>query len=384
MRQLGPRGLIGVGRPAALRPYANRQSQHFPMPLWRAAQAARAAGARNARILALGHSATAGYGANGGGTNGLDANGAAWGWTRQIADLFSASGAVGNWQSFLGLGGQSATLAAVTAHDNRLTVASPWEPVTTPAYVGLGLGYFRSPSSGAGLLQFTAAQSVRTFQLATARVFSGTQTIDVSIDGGAPQTFDVTTTGHGNELLTLTVDAGSAGLHTVAVRNSAGDAWVSGITGLPAEKCTIITMAAASGTLASSILVNTSWSGYIADFARAAPDLTVIQYEGNSIIQGEPVETMVSAYRSLITEAKRTGDVVLVLDIPLTELQLARVPYDAALHALARELRINLIDMNARWGSVGYGWDHGLYFEGIHPSTAGYADIAAAIYAAIR
>lgn len=144
--------------------------------------------------------------------------------------------------------------------------------------------------------------------------------------------------------------------------------------------------AGASGLTAEGAIANATYAGHVGELARLAPDLVIIQIEGNDILQAISPATFSASLQTMITAAKNVGaDVILLVDIPLNGFQGTRAPYDAVVKSLGASNKINVVDLNTRWGndySVGYG--KGRYFDDYHANEFGLGDIAQALYDVMR
>lgn len=85
--------------------------------------------------------------------------------------------------------------------------------------------------------------------------------------------------------------------------------------------------------------------------------------------------------QTIITAAKLTGDVLLVVPVP-TVFTLAALVYQQAIqaeiYALSKANNVPILDMTKRW--VSYANKSTLYSaDGIHPTAIGYSDEASAI-----
>jgi len=90
------------------------------LPTWSAAVRAQRAGKRNARLLCIGDSTTAGHGAN---SSGMVANNIAQSYPTVLANLMTSRGSKSSWQSFLG----SHNAASQNAFDSRISAGASWD-----------------------------------------------------------------------------------------------------------------------------------------------------------------------------------------------------------------------------------------------------------------
>lgn len=342
------------------------------MPKWDAAKVLAKAGTRNAKVLCWGHSATTGIGANGSFSQG---NNAAFGWVKQLADKFPN----GNWQSWFGNPSQD---AAVNGYDNRINKGS-WLYYSDPLYSGLGLWYWYS--SGASQFTFLPTVPVDTFEIYFARIWAGANSMDVSIDAGGVTNYSTTSDVFG-QVLAKQVITTTLGSRTLKIARNTGEVWINGITAYnSAAKSIIFSNAGASGLSAEGAIANASYAGYVGELARFQPDLTIIQIEGNDILTAVAPATFATSLQAMITEAKKTGDVVLVIDIPFSTYQTARIPYDAVINTVAASNALNVVDLNARWNNdYAYGTGKSWYYDTLHANQAGYADVAQAIFDVVK
>ena len=369
---LRPRQVVGGGYNARSRTYA-RAKTYRPMPQWKAGQAAALAGSRNAKVLCWGHSGIAGMGAHGSFSQG---NNAAYTWVKQLADKFSN----GNWQSWFGNPSQD---AAVNGYDNRINKGS-WLFYSDVNFSGLGTWYWYS--SGASQFTMLPTVPVDTFEIYFARIWGGANSMDVSIDAGGVTNYSTTSDGFGQVLAKQVINT-TLGSRTLKIARNTGEVWINGITAYnSAAKSIIFSNAGASGLTAEGAIANATYAGHVGELARLAPDLVIIQIEGNDVLQAISPATFSASLQTMITAAKNAGaDVILLVDIPSNGFQGNRAPYDAVVKSLGASNKINVVDLNTRWGndySVGYG--KGRYFDDYHANEFGLADIAQALYDVMR
>jgi lysophospholipase L1-like esterase len=218
---------------------------------------------------------------------------------------------------------------------------------------------------------------------------TGAGPLGISIDGGAVTNYPNTRTPNGP--LAITVPAGALGMHTIKIQVVAGG---------------FIIVHGVEATIGSAGVRTTNWgcSSARADWLVAGstgadgsttsgslpfsfdlfpPDLSIIAFGVNEYLQHTPVATYKANVQTIITKAKTFGDVLLLTGVP--NQSTTGVPSQgdlaAALYDLADTNDVPVLDIGDRM--VSYAASAALMNPPTHPNTAGYWDIADAVYQAI-
>lgn len=109
------------------------------------------------------------------------------------------------------------------------------------------------------------------------------------------------------------------------------------------------------------------------------PDLTIIGLGANDVLQATSIPNFIASLNTVFAAAKAVGDVGVFIFPALSGFN--QTPYVQALRALAVSYgAVFVCDIFARWGNYAAGLSSGFQSgDGIHPSNAGHADIAAAM-----
>lgn len=338
---------------------------------WAAGKAARAAGTRNATILAIGDSTTAGLGA--GSTGGGDVNAVGSSYPTQLAALLSNASA----SSMFGTHNQASNF------DARLAVTA-WSKTGSDTSVG---GPMWS-TAGAGRLSFTPSNQVDTFIIKYPTIASGgLGTMNVSIDAGSTTLINEgLTTSFSSQTFSTTL-----GNHTFNVDWVSGNAYVADIIAYNSAAKEISIYNGGSSTSQTSFWVNSAsvWNPYPVAVGLAA-DLNLVSLMINDEANAISLSTYNTNLNALVTGLQATGSVILMSGNPIdpvgSGVSLAtQATYVAALRALAISLNVPFIDVFNLFGgsyatALASGW---MFGDGFHPNAAGYAKIAGYVNSAL-
>jgi lysophospholipase L1-like esterase len=208
---------------------------------------------------------------------------------------------------------------------------------------------------------------------------SATGNVDISIDGGTIQTINTTTTDSKPSLYTF--NGLTSGNHTIKVTNKGSHMFLLGGYEMKGNKGIRVNTLAKSG----GVIANASGGGALmAEFA-IQPTLTVIAFTANDYASQTPVLTYKSNLETLIIEAKKHGDVLLIstgIRKPVTNETYAQVLYEQAMYELAIQYEVAYLDMYERWGTdfTKVDVDYQFIFDhDVHPNRKGHEDIKKAI-----
>lgn len=275
--------------------------------------------------------------------------------------------------------------ATYRTSDPRLTFTGTWTDVA-------GFGPFRKAAvnnadgSGASHVEF-AATSCDSFVIYYLNQAAGAG-IKWSVDGGAA-TVIPTNTGGANVVGTATVSAGALGAHTLRVWPNGGNIYVVGVEARIGTAGVRTTPVGYPGLGASSIILNSTdgAAGYQFAFDAMAPHLTTYMFGSNEFGGQQPVATYIANMTTTINRSLATGDVLLITTVPrdLAAPTTSQDTYHQVCYTLADSLDLPVLDVGARWGDTTASGS--LYHESagsrVHPNSAGYRDIADAVFNAI-
>ena len=362
-------GSLGVsGQNAAL-------ASSSPLSAWYAAVAAVNAGTRNARLLALGDSLTAGYNSQNSGWGG---NAKAYSYPTVLAGLLT--GATCSTASFLGDQG-SDTATALASYDTRLGFGTGWGPYAGVHTVG-GLWHTQAGGSTTDLT-FAPGVSFDRFDVIYAR-YASTYEYTVNIGGATLATLDMV--GSPDAILTDTVSC-SAGTNTIHIHATGDAGFVAGVIAYTSSVKTIQVLNGGwSGATAADFAASGNFYDPLNVLGALAPDLTIIMLGANDAYYGTSEASFKASLGAIVDKAKLSGSVLLVSSHYIdpaywttTTAQTAVMTWisDVATSKGVRYLR--LAD-RANWGTAAAAAAAGyISNDNIHLSATGYADLAAAI-----
>lgn len=358
-------------RPADAIPGVKNLDPTF-LPKFRKALANARRGASDCKIACVGDSTTAGKGASS--SADTAANAKVGGYPDRLKAALAATGLSARASSFWGDNGNVSNSTAVGTYDPRLTLASGW------GVTSLCFGQALANTTNTNVLSFAPSETVDTFDVYYVKS-SGFGSFNINIDGGSNTLVDANAT---NALGKATIST-TPGTHTLNIARASGNVWIVGVD--------------AYNSAAASVRVwNCGWRGATstqmndasfpwrakAALATMAPDLTVLNLGINNCRSGgTSVATYSADMQALITNAKTTGDVILVAPNPITSAEELTGPlstYIAELYALAATNSVPIVDLYSRFGSSYTTANaNGFMSDTLHPNAAGYDDIAAFI-----
>jgi lysophospholipase L1-like esterase len=322
------------------------------LPRWSAAVRRAQSGLGRARIVCLGDSTTAGYGAPG-------RSGA---WPRQLAEQMAWRG--GRETGFFSNAGLGAT------YDSRMVRGAGWSADTTK---GLGGGFHRNLTVTAQPMTFTPQLPFDQVEL----YLYGATSLRVTIGTGTPV---VVTGDFGNAVGKRTVTCAEAGLgrgaHPVAMV-ALNDSGHVGLDCHDAATGVNVMNAGVSGWKAADFVA--------ADFGVAdtldvlAPDLVIVNVGINDWNGGTTQTAFRAAAQTVIDRAAAAGADVL-LCVPIDTGAASRATFAQSLGDLATLNGLAApLDLGLALGTLAQATAAGDMIDGLHPSTQGYGKIAALI-----
>lgn len=331
----------------------------------RSAIAGMQAGSGAVKVLCIGDSTTAGYGAS-----------VLQSYPRQLVNALSP------WLP----AAPGLAIPPREVADSRWAL-NGWPVVTTFGWAdSLALV---SNGPGTGLATFTPGIAADTFDV----YYFGTGgygTLHIELDTG--EKIDVNTADAGGSVRKATVTAAAAtATHVVNLYNpSAQNVAVLGIDAyVAASQKMRIGNAGVSGTASSQWAASqgaVNGSGSAAAIRGYAPDLTIIMLGINDAKAGVSVEAFLSNLAATCAAGKASGSVILMSPVPsnTSDLSAREQAYQAALPAFAQSQGVAYVDVLGRFESYAASQPLGMYSDGLHPSIKGYADIAQVVATAIR
>lgn len=337
---------------------AGRRFSVAGLPLWSAAVRRAQAGQGRAKVLCLGDSTTAGFGAV------VRADS----WPRRLATLLGARG--GRETNLF----SDHNLAA--SYDPRMVRGAGWSKNASKT---LG-GFMWLNSTTSNAMTFTPQTAFDTVDVFT----YGGGAVTITIGSGAPVSFGSGGGALAKQIVTVGQAGLTRGLHTVAITRN-GSAVLSGLNCYDAATGIDVMNAGVSGWKASDF----SGSAFSADaaFALIAPDLTVINLGINDFNQATPTAEAAfkASMQTLIGKAKLTGDVKLVVFNDTAGTYSAN---RAAFAQFVRDLAtanglgapLDLIDILGSYAAANAAGD---MVDTLHPSAQGHGKIATAIHRSV-
>lgn len=329
------------------------------------------AGERNARIIAIGDSTVAGQSTDGGATQ------AANSWPMKLGLLVSQGGSNNAWGD-KACWSLTQTMANYITGDARVAYTGAW-------------GISSVPSAGGNAFQCAAAGSMTlTFpgEVDTAEIIwrdaSAGRVFSWSVDGGAATNISSTGTA---QIARTTIDLGSNDIHDLLLTWVSGSVIIMGVTAYDSSRNerSVWNWGVCGATSANLLNDADSTAGRLKMIAstNSSPDLALV--EGgviNDWRQSVSVATSKANLGTLIDACLAKGSVILVtpvFDGGSTGLTAQQQNYVAAMYELSSEKGVGIFDIRRRWGSYAEAMSAGFMSDNVHPSAAGYADIAAAM-----
>lgn len=323
-------------------------------------------GVRNARLLLIGDSTTAGSGGNG--TAGFTAGGRPFCPGVKLARALRDAGATAYAS---GAYGNPATLsnAQFTAWDPRFS-GTGWGPATSPQ-AGAWLRDFTS-STATETISFTPAESVDTFVIWYI-TNSGSRVFSYAVDGGAATNVDANNAS--TLMQSVTVAAGSVGTHALTLTKVSGLG--NRIYAIQAYDSTTKAIEVIpwgiSGARAQDGVASTNAYDSLTFLKTMAPDLTVINLCINEWVNAGSVASFQSNLALIVAAAQVSGDVIVQTGVPS---QAATYPLATQQVYVDAAIQVGI----AAGAAIDDTWrkfqsnerDASIYSDGIHPNGSGY------------
>ncbi len=335
------------------------------LPKARAAMAKVRAGAARMKIAFIGDSTSAGLGGGTGGANNATGGRNAsfpTGVAKQLAavgvpavsDAFFADGAIG----VLG--------------DTRVTYGTGWS-VGGPGTLGGGL-----------ISQSTTTAT--SYAVTPSAAWNECDVYYVNTDAGSAFTLDYS--GAGTVAVTLTTGAallkqaitptlGNYTLNIKATSVSGGAIYIAGVDcfNTTAPQVSVWNWGISGNQSSNFIVTGNSWSTLTA-IGYYAPDLTIIDIGINDETAAVSYATFYSNIQTIITKAKLSGDVILVMHHDASGHSTSELTTLNAMRALSVANNLPLVNFMYRLGSWTQANSLGEMFDSFHGNATGYADEA--------
>jgi lysophospholipase L1-like esterase len=354
------------------------------LPKWRAKLGAvknTTAGTSYARVLCLGNSQTLAAYSN----NSTTGDWTLYSWANLLAGMFNSSGVNAGADSYLGYVLRSVGTDAAANNDSRIVAGSSWAKTSAKSIGGL----FAFATTSTNTLAFTPRKSCDRFRI-WYPTDVGIGTLNYNFNGGA----DTPINQNAAQSLTSVTANATLGANTIFYTRSSGSVFHIGTEVWDSTENSIRIINAGWSGASSVDMSEAAAAAYAPGLAiqAVAPDLTIIECEGNDLLQSISLATFQTNMQFLITKAKLSGDVVLIAPIPLevaTTFPLStQAGYINVIKALAVSNNVPLISIYDRWVSYELNNPNGYYASGAfpinaHPSGLGYGDYAQAIFEVI-
>lgn len=322
------------------------------------------------KIVVIGDSTSMGAGAGTSGTTNL--NGAAQkSWPQGLQRFIAAPNylSANSWWGTQGY--DSAAGITLTGYDTRLAQGANW----APNLATLGGKVIRYAPGAVNNFSFTPTYAFDTIIVYMLKN-NGNGTATINIDGGA--SLGTINTNSGGALLwaTQTFTVAKA-IHTInIVPNNDAQMFFGGILCYDSTVPAIdVIQTAVYGSTASVFTPNVNVYDQIPTLKFIAPDLTIIDLTINDSNAGTALATYQANLQTIITAAKVSGDVLLMVGPPSNTAAATNGTLDtyiAVLRALAEINVCSIVDMKQLWGSYAAIQATYPYLDTLHPQTGGY------------
>jgi len=342
------------------------------LPKWGAARANVLAGISNAKLLCLGDSTTAGFGARPGNVNSI-----AYSYPTVLANLLTAAGLNSSWQSRWADNNSALSGYTINSWDARCNGGDGYAPYPLPT---LGGGLFMGTAPYTMAFSFTPATPFDKVDLYDTT--TGTAATYVANISGVGTITPSQAAAPALRMQTISATLGSNSL--IVAPTSANPSFFIGAIAYNSavKEVSIINAGFGGGTAGTFNSGTDAWSplnvlGFL------APDLTIIDLTINDAILDTALANYMTNLEAIVVKAKLSGDVILLGGVPIdpsyggaTLAKQTAINNIAA--AIAAKNGANYISMFDLWGSFtainNAGWSSDLQ---IHPNAAGYAAQAA-------
>jgi len=362
--------MLSIGLEIASQSVFGGSGRPIGLSTFKAALARVKAATGRGKIVVIGDSTSMGAGAGTSGTTNL--NGAAQkSWPQGLQRFNSAPNYLSSNSWWGTQGYDSAAGITLTGYDTRLAQGANW----APNLASLGGKVIRYAPGAVNNFSFTPTYAFDTIVVYMLKNnLNGTCTINV--DGGA--SLGTINTNSGGALVwatqTFTV---SKAIHQInLVPNNDAQMFFGGILCYDSTVPAIdVIQTAVYGSLASVFTPNVNVYDQIPTLKFIAPDLTIIDLTINDSNAGTALATYQANLQTIITAAKVSGDVLLMVGPPSNTAAATNGTLDtyiAVLRTLCATNTCSLVDMKLNWISYANIQATFPYFDTLHPTTPGY------------
>lgn len=333
------------------------------------------------KMVIIGDSTSMGAGAGSSGTS-LLTGAYLKAWPHRLATMSSAPVQLSSNSWWGTQGYDSAAGITLSGYDPRLTLGANW----APNLATLGGKVIRYAPGAVNNFSFTPQAAFDTIVVYFLKN-SGNGSATINVDGGA--SLGTITTSNASLVWATQTFTCAKGTHTInIVPNNDGQMFFGGIVTYDSTVPAIdVIQTAIYGSLAGSHVANTNVYDHMPTLRFIAPDVTIICLTINDSNGGTPLATYQPNLQTIITNAKLSGDVILMVGPPSNTTQATDGTLDSyisVVKALAATNNCALINLKDRWGSYAATNPVLPYADTLHPGELGYVDEALAVNQELR
>jgi lysophospholipase L1-like esterase len=324
----------------------------------------RAGAATNVKVLLIGDSTTAGYGAT---TNTNFAGDKVLSPSFLIANRLSAAGIPAYDAGWYGLGNNGGSSSTLTLYDPRVTYGAGWTQYFNSFCLG---GGFMESSNSTDTLTFSPGFLYNTIEVYYV-INPGNGSITINNGGSALGTINTAGTAAVGKA-TYTVSLGNNPVNIQATSSTV--TYIAGVLCYNTNTPGVLFINGGMGNATTADMLGTGW-GAEGSIATLSPDLSIINLMINDCNNGSISSgTYQSNLSTLVTYCQNYGNVMLVTPVPAgatTYLSNASA-FLAATKAVAASDNTALVDVSSLMPSYSVQNTLGLRFDTLHPNAAGY------------
>lgn len=333
---------------------------------WRFARGAVKSGTSKARIVCVGDSTTAGYGANAGsGYTGAKARA----YPAKLAAELTARGIPAMDASFMGA---NQNAVSTNSYDPRITLGAGWSVEST--YNTVGEFGFKSTTNGA-VFSFTPTQSFNAIDVVWGN-YTGNGGFTVNVDGGS--TLATATPSSGVGVIATVSGTCTLATHTINLTTSSSTyTYVVGVVASNTSSRSVdVINAGADAALLAGVARSDDWFTSQNALTALGADLYIVDIGINDWNGGTNSGTWTTAFTTFITALRAVGDVIIVVPNPITGTPSNQAAIIAAMKAQATSSGCVLVSLYDRFINYSTAVSDGFLYDTLHPSVIGYQDFA--------